>query len=53
MFEYLASQDRIGVVEQGEVDFADAQAGDRLGFFLFGKEPQPATPVPVNEQVRG
>lgn len=29
------------------VDFADAQAGDRLGIFLFGKEPQGSVVVPV------
>lgn len=30
------------------VDLAGAQAGDRVGAYLFGREPQPATPVPVD-----
>ena len=30
-----------------QVDFDDAQAGDRLGVYVFGKEPQGTTPVPV------
>ncbi|MBL8858586.1 MAG: Ig-like domain-containing protein [Planctomycetes bacterium] len=29
------------------VDFNGAQDGDRLGLYLFGKEPQPVPPVPV------
>lgn len=29
------------------VDFADAQAGDRLGVYVFGKEPQSTPPVPI------